>query len=343
MPTINSTEEVYSAGITLAGHVYSKAAVHHFIRSLAIVLAFILFSYLALVTFPSLAARKYPSPPALRNVSTRIVDTGASQVDISIPERPFRPRPRPIPMDYSHSESQPSPPLKYSPLLHPHHQQQYAAMAQHAHSLSPLAYAALENLHATADTLVGAHPFAVSFISRSIHSPPERKIVFPWVHPDASFGLIRSGFLGSGPRVRMPIRAVALCKPRTVGGGKEKETVERADSTASSTTSHSTSQPAPVAPRNKNRMRDNRLLYNNFGTFSNKVDIKTRRRSKNLVIKTKVATTTSNAHAGVKSASAGHGKNVKRAHRVGVIFEGRRDREGVKENVEPREAGTGIP
>ncbi|KAJ7651307.1 hypothetical protein FB45DRAFT_1051062 [Roridomyces roridus] len=331
MPTINSTEEAYSAGITLAGHVYSKAAVHHFIRSLAIVLAFILFSYLALVTFPSLAARKYPSPPALRNDSPRI-DSGPRDRSVLAHIRLLWSTPlgvtafeilasSPTAIRYDDpTRTRPTPARLRCARVPPLHR-------RHARWRPPLR----------------------RFLHLAVHPcPPERKIVFPWVHPDASFGLVRSGFSGSGLAVRKPIRAAALCKPKSVAGGRERERgkIETADSTDSSTTtSHSTSQPTPVAPRNKNRMRDSRLLYKNFGSSSNKVNIKTRRRSKNLMIKTEVSTTMSNAHAAVKSASAGHGKNVKRAHRVGVIFEGRgREREGEKENVgiELREVRTGV-
>ncbi|KAJ6545204.1 hypothetical protein B0H19DRAFT_1379962 [Mycena capillaripes] len=218
MPTLQGTNSstplpstAVSAGVTIAGHVYAPAQIHAFLRGAGVLSAFLLFSYLALVTVPKLALRA--RRPALRPVHpTRTRgDVGSS------PVTPFAPRPPPLrtPTTVAHAHRRPTItstakarlPQAYS--AHPHQQQQQVPAHSHQSSppLTPAIWAALAHLHHTADALVGAHPLAVPLaarLPRTTHAPALGEVDaqtsnpgsnqshrFPWVPATHVFGLVR--------------------------------------------------------------------------------------------------------------------------------------------------------
>ncbi|KAJ7083441.1 hypothetical protein C8R44DRAFT_53944 [Mycena epipterygia] len=200
MPAIQSTQ---GQGISIAGHTYSSSQVHEFFRGSAILGAFLVFSYLALVTFPRLAAQAGD-----RKSNQNIVPV---QRDISVPERPFAPRPavgsslaqlpkarttaptadvrrhRGCAWNRSPLAPIPSPtPSRSSAVGTPHAQQ---TRRRHGPALS----LATKHLHRIADAVVGAHPAALPLAARV--SPVNRQTTFPWVSDAGGykFSLVHAG------------------------------------------------------------------------------------------------------------------------------------------------------
>ncbi|KAJ7866479.1 hypothetical protein B0H13DRAFT_2670736 [Mycena leptocephala] len=190
--------------ITIAGHLYTAAQVHAFLKGAAILAVFLLFSYLALVTVPKMLA---PSPTSVKE-QARALTPASTQ---SSPETPFAPRPCASPRaparSASHrrhtvsSSAKASPPRpRPRPLPHFH-------LAQHPSPLSPTIWAALAHLHRAADLLVGAHPGALPLAARLSQTTQSK--AFPWVPSTHVFGLVRPR-LSPGGKATKPAAVLLL-------------------------------------------------------------------------------------------------------------------------------------
>ncbi|KAJ6537413.1 hypothetical protein DFH09DRAFT_1369154 [Mycena vulgaris] len=198
MSTVDSSNS--TTGISIGGQVYSPAQVSHFLRAAGILVAFLVFSYLALVTVPKLAARGHHY--------LRSVPTTGTQTSMSAPERPFAPRPR-------GRASAPAPRAPNTPIAHrkPHPHLD----VPHSHIGAPNDHPAfppsIAHLHRVADTVVGVHPAAQPLAARiALHPPhPHTRKVFPWVHTNAPvgfrFGLVQGGSMPPMRAVRANIGA----------------------------------------------------------------------------------------------------------------------------------------
>ncbi|KAJ7653986.1 hypothetical protein DFH06DRAFT_1416799 [Mycena polygramma] len=237
-PVASPISSVASGGITLAGHIYTAAQVHIFLRGAGLLAGFFLFSYLALVTLPKLALRSRPRPE--RGTSTP-----------TAPEHPFSTRPRALtaraymgptpprgPAGNRRATitsaaktrppaqaSQHSPPPPLYPEYHapaPHKLHVPANARTHSGPFSPPIWAALTHLHRTADAGVTprlcpskvslrapasalgsdgqqAHLSDGSSEARRLKHVHER---FPWVSPTHVFGLVRPRLAPGKTRVQ---------------------------------------------------------------------------------------------------------------------------------------------
>ncbi|KAJ7510639.1 hypothetical protein B0H11DRAFT_1955582 [Mycena galericulata] len=216
MPAIETTE---SNGISTGGHIYSPAQVHEFLRRFGIVVAFLVVSYLALVTIPKLAARRYPSPNA-----NAIAARSVPAPDISRPERPFAPRP-PVSLPKTRiprppaetrrfhgpacNQPRPAPATGTANTPSPRRRAATEPSPQHC-VFPPTVWAAVVHLNFTADSVIGAHPTSLPLRARV--APPHANVqppaAFLWIEERAGhrFGLVQST-RGHSPT---PVRAAAI-------------------------------------------------------------------------------------------------------------------------------------
>ncbi|KAJ7451946.1 hypothetical protein FB451DRAFT_1524545 [Mycena latifolia] len=181
MPALDAASQ--STTVSIAGHTYTPAQVRHALRAGGVLLAFAVFSYLALVTLPRLAARRAIPPATTRAVATAPAPPFAARTGT----HPMARRPPPAHRRPA-AASAPLPPRKLAPA--PSH----ALKPPPPHWRStPAAWATTARLHSTADALVGAHPTAVPLAARvPVAISPQK--TFPWIPANgrAAFGIVRA-------------------------------------------------------------------------------------------------------------------------------------------------------
>ncbi|KAJ7092970.1 hypothetical protein B0H15DRAFT_799411 [Mycena belliarum] len=207
-----STTASAASNVSIAGHVYTPAQLHHFLRGATLILAFALFSYLALVTVPRLAARRTKMARSLPQTAN---DTMGSQqqrtrTSLATPEHPFAPRlcRTSAAAGTAHRTSAGAHPTqvprKFTPGPPPTHWR-----------AAPSTWASAERLHAHADALIGAHPAAVPLAARHLPARVQPSI-FPWIPTRRPTVGVPPGHPSGLP----PLRPRAKTLPTQIQSGK---------------------------------------------------------------------------------------------------------------------------
>ncbi|KAJ7108393.1 hypothetical protein C8R43DRAFT_1140057 [Mycena crocata] len=229
MPTLQKLQGLQINGVSIAGHAFSAGQVREFLRGSAIVVGFLLFSYLALVTFPKLAAsrantdvrRRLPSDSNSRRPEPKYTSTVLEAPSLS-PSSPFAPRPPPGSLRKTTDVHRYHDSRSSHILRERNHSRQVATTqipSPQLHNLSPT-----EHLHRIADAIVGAHPTAARFPHSHASLPQQMPLDFPWVpapaaaHSKFRFGLVQAK---SGHRAVPHAAALYLSWMPKVIEGKE--------------------------------------------------------------------------------------------------------------------------
>ncbi|KAJ6503771.1 hypothetical protein C8R45DRAFT_1185704 [Mycena sanguinolenta] len=156
--------------------------------------------YLQYISAPRLYALRHPRrlclnsprPTPLRTVITA-TESGKLTWSTVAPQKPR------IHMPLEHP----------APLLHPSFSQNEVHLTDMSNFQIPLrgdVWSSLENMHGTANAVVGSHPAPIPLRERPVPAAPQ--ISFPWVASGANFrfGLVRGNSVASGPH-QFPVQA----------------------------------------------------------------------------------------------------------------------------------------